>query len=135
MNQVYERTLCMNAKSEYKEGVWEFLEYVMSPKGQEILSEYYFAVLKSEFEKDYQEELTTPSIIDVVDYDGIYTTQEQVEKIAAFLENARQESIRTEYVWSIIREETEHYFNGEKSIEQVTEIIENRVSMYMAENR
>ena len=135
VNQVYERTLCMNAKSEYKEGVWEFLEYVMSPKGQEILSEYYFAVLKSEFEKDYQEELTTPSIIGVVNYDGIYTTREQVEKIAALLENARQESIRTEYVWSIIHEETEHYFNGENSIEQVTEIIENRVSMYMAENR
>ena len=134
VNQVYEFTICMNAASKHKEGVWEFLEYLMSQKGQEILSEYYFAVLKSEFEEDYREELANPSIIDVVNHEGIYTTEEQVNQVVSFLENAKQDPIRTEYVWSIISEEVENYFSGEKTIEQVTEVIENRISMYMAEN-
>lgn len=135
VNQVYEFTLCMNAASEHKEGVWEFFAYVMGAKGQQILSKYYFSVLRSEFEEDYRAELANPSIIDVVNHEGIYTTEEQVAQIRVLLENAMQDPIRTEYVWSIISEEVGHYFSGEKTAEQVTEIIENRVNMYMAENR
>lgn len=42
--------------------------------------------------------------------------------------------VKTEYIWTIVKEKAVDYFNGEKTIEQVTEIIENRVSMYLAEN-
>lgn len=134
VNQVYSYTLCMNAASENKEGVWEFLQYIMGPQGQQILSEYYFPVLKSEFDVVYHEELANPSILDVVNYEGIYTTKEQVDEIVQLLQNAQCEPVDAEYVWNIISEEAAFYFSGEKSMEQVTEIIENRVGMYMAEN-
>lgn len=135
VNQVYSFTLCMNAASENKEGVWEFLQYMMGQQGQKILSEYYFPVLKSEFDVAYREELANPSLLDVVNYDGVYTTKEQVDEIVQLLDNAQCEPINAEYVWSIISEEVAFYFSGEKSIEQVTEIIENRVGLYMAENQ
>ena len=59
---------------------------------------------------------------------------EQVEEFAELVKVAQPLPVRTEYVWTIMKEETVDYFNEEKTKEQVTEIIENRISMYMAEN-
>ena len=36
-------------------------------------------------------------------------------------------------VWQIIREEAEAYFTGSKSIEEVADLITNRVQLYMDE--
>ena len=38
-------------------------------------------------------------------------------------------------VWQIIREESEAYFTGDKSIEEVADIITNRVQLYLDENQ
>ena len=38
-------------------------------------------------------------------------------------------------VTEILMEETEAYFNGEKTVDEVAELIENRVSTYVNENR
>ena len=52
-----------------------------------------------------------------------------------FLEDARPLPIRTAPLLDIIVEEAEYYFDGTKSIEEVSAIIQNRVQLYMDENR
>ncbi|MDE5679910.1 MAG: hypothetical protein K2I01_05700, partial [Lachnospiraceae bacterium] len=55
------------------------------------------------------------------------------EKFWEGLENAKSEPYRTAQVVSIIEEEAALYFTGDKSIEEVSSIIENRVGLYLAE--
>ena len=38
-------------------------------------------------------------------------------------------------IWQIIQEEAEAYFTGDRSIEEVADIITNRVQLYLDENR
>ena len=51
------------------------------------------------------------------------------------LEDARPLPIRTAPLLDIIAEEAEYYFDGTKSIEEVTAVIQNRVQLYMDETR
>ncbi len=46
-----------------------------------------------------------------------------------------EEERRMKPVWQIIREESEAYFTGDKSIEEVADIITNRVQLYLDENQ
>lgn len=39
-----------------------------------------------------------------------------------------------ENIWNIIEEEASYYFNNEKTAQEVTAIIQNRVELYLAEN-
>ena len=46
-----------------------------------------------------------------------------------------EEDRRMKPIWQIIWEESEAYFVGDKSIEEVADIINNRVQLYLDENR
>lgn len=134
VQKVWIDTVCMNANSKDKDGVWEFMQYLLSSQSQQILSKMDFPVSKNDFKTLCQKELANPSIITVVDYEPVYVTEEQIETISKVLEEAQLPVQKNEEVLDIILEEAESYFSGEKTIEQVTEIIENRVNMFMAEN-
>ncbi len=62
-------------------------------------------------------------------------SDERVEEFRAMLEDARPLPIRTAPLLDIIAEEAEYYFDGTKSIEEVTAVIQNRVQLYMDETR
>ncbi|MBQ9140875.1 MAG: hypothetical protein IJX63_03675 [Lachnospiraceae bacterium] len=126
--------ICMNAASEHKEGVWAFMEFLLTAQSQQILSGANIPVLKSEFEADYQRDMANPGVALLMDGTRQEIQPEQVEEFAELVKVAQPLPVRTEYVWTIMKEETVDYFNEEKTKEQVTEIIENRISMYMAEN-
>ena len=134
VQKVWIDTVCMNANSENKEGVWEFMQYLLSSQSQQTLAKLDFPVSKSEFENLCKRELANPSVVTIVDYEPIYVSEEQIETISKLLEEAQLPVQRNEEVLDIILEEVEDYFLEDKTVEQISEIIENRVSMYMAEN-
>lgn len=133
MHKVFLDYVCINAASENKEGAWEFIQYLLSAKSQQKLATMQFPVLKSAYESECRRELAQPSIIDMVDFEPVYTTQEHIDRVTQLLEEAQVAPLHTEYVLDIILEESESYFSGTKTIEQVSEIIENRVGLYLDE--
>lgn len=64
-------------------------------------------------------------------------TDEKIEDYISMRERTMpsdtEESRRMAVVWQIIREEAEAYFTGSKSIEEVADLITNRVQLYMDE--
>lgn len=132
--KVWIDTVCMNANSEHKEGVWEFMQYLLSSTSQHILAKTDFPVSRSEFETLCRKELANPSVVTIVDYEPVYVSEEHIETVSRILEEAQLPVQKNEEILNIILEEVEDYFSGDKTIEQVTEIIENRVTMYLAEN-
>ena len=51
------------------------------------------------------------------------------------MENARLLPIRIDPLLDIICEEAAAYFNGDKSIPEITELIQNRVQLYLNEHK
>ena len=65
--------------------------------------------------------------------DNLPVTQAQIDDLTNLLENGQAGSIRNLYPLAIIAEECDSYFSGDKSAEEVTRIIENRVGLYLQE--
>jgi len=64
-------------------------------------------------------------------------TQERIDEYLDMLENTtevnRAMQKRRQAVGKIIKEEAEYYFEGVKSLEEVVDIINNRVGLYLGE--
>ena len=61
------------------------------------------------------------------------TTQEEADQLAALIENIAGTSSYNENIMNIINEETAALFAGQRTAEQVADVIQNRVSTYVAE--
>ena len=61
-------------------------------------------------------------------------TPEDIEVVRELVENASGKFKYNTSILKIIEEETSDYFSGQKDIEQVTELIQNRVQLYLEEN-
>ena len=60
-------------------------------------------------------------------------TEKMVEDIRDYAERARYTPTRTKPILSIIYEEAGSYFAGDKPIEEVIDLIQNRVQVYLNE--
>ena len=60
-------------------------------------------------------------------------TGEQVSRIEALLDAGQQAPWKTKPILEIIKEESEAYFDGSKTAEEVIEILQNRVQLYLDE--
>ena len=126
--------IAMNADSAHKEGVWQFIQFLLEEENQKlVLSDNLLPVHEevlsdsvNEASKDYH------VIIDGRELEGTIS-QEILDRFWECLDNAKPAPYRTEQILAIIREEAELYFTGDKSIEEISDIIENRVRLYLAE--
>ncbi|MCD7864236.1 MAG: extracellular solute-binding protein [Lachnospiraceae bacterium] len=138
--------LAINADSDEKEAAWEFVKYY-------LLNGYDsnaggFPLVKEQFEEAMAEAMTVtyynsvdgsePEIKAV--YQGaeepivIYKAeQEDVDAIRALVERADCKFAYQTEIQDIINEEADYYFAGQKDAEEVMELIQNRVSLYIAE--
>lgn len=115
----------INSQSPNKEGAWAFLEFCLSQTAQDQTS--YFPVKRDVFERRAKKALENLAMADRP------ITQAQIDELTNLLENGRADSIRNLHPLAIIVEECDSYFNGDKSAEEVTRIIENRVGLYLQE--
>lgn len=148
--------MAVNANSAHKEGAWEFICFMMSEEVQHSMKWTMRATnravcteaLKREvqwLEKGNIKSISNSWYNDIGE--KMYTeerswsredvTDEKIEDYISMRERAMpsdtEESRRMAVVWQIIREEAEAYFTGSKSIEEVADLITNRVQLYMDE--
>lgn len=140
------RTMAVNSNSPNKEGAWEFLNFllgdeVQSPDGMlpPVSRRSFELWLEKQRARvaDGKEVSVTLIVNDKTSQNVTYTeddlTEEKLEEYRRALEGAKPYPIRTASILDIILEEAEDYFNGSKSAEQVSEVVANRVQLYLDE--
>ena len=145
-------TFAINANSAHKEGAWEFLSYMMSEEVQRTQSSPMTATNRAVCMEALEEEirwLEKGNVMEkyvvkenTVEFRGWTRKDITEEKVVEFISmrdraepKDTKEFWRMKPIWQIIQEEAEAYFTGDRSIEEVADIITNRVQLYLDENR
>ncbi len=140
-------TIAIMSKAANPVGAWEFVKHFYSDKFQDIYSErnsYYFPVKISSLNKQAEAAMKNES--DIPGLENAYyigdskiiidgNTEEDNEKIMDFIKSVNTVKRYDSYVYDIVTEEAEAYFEGQRSAQEAADIIQNRVSNYIAENR
>lgn len=125
--------------SSVKEGAWEFLRYFYSDEYQKsVLLDYSLPVKKSAVEfaaEDAKKGFYLSYLDEYTDEYGINTDEDNQKIIDLINGAACRVNTSEDFVYSIIREEADVYFSGQKSAKETAEIIQNRVQNYLDENR
>lgn len=125
--------LMLNANSKHQEGAWEFFEYLLGEEGQCYVSAYGNSITankemsRSVIETDLKL-LEEGRMQTTMDY-----SPEEIEARFAFVEQGRQVPLRTKEILAIIYEEAQTFCNGDKPLEEVCDIIQKRVQIYISE--
>lgn len=127
-------TIAVNASSQNKEGAWAFIQYLLSEKVQRQIGENAFPVDKEIFQETV-DNVDKETVYAYDRYTGqeIYVTDESIADCLAWIERGKLSPTHTEYILDIVAEEAEFYFAGDKSMEEVSDTIENRVRLYLME--
>lgn len=147
--------IAITSKSDNKEAAWEFVKVFLSDEYQEgLVSEHGgwgFPIKRSALEKQFELDMTpnyyedesgnqTESPKTSWGYDDFQTEiyaakQEDIDAVMEVLTSAeRPAGSVNEEIMTIITEETEAFFGGQKSAKETADIIQNRVKIYVSEN-
>ena len=143
--------LAISKQSEYKEGAWEFVKYMLSEEYQSNYIRYNNPIHKGAFEKqmveaakaeyyknEKGEEVESPKMTygwDNFEVSVYHATEEDIKEYRELLEGATVLASYDEEIMSMIEEEVESFFAGKKSAKDVANIIQGRVKIYVNENR
>lgn len=149
-------TAAMSAYCENKEGVWEFIRFNLSKERQENAGSPNggFPILKSALEKQFEKDMEQEYIKDEngsqrempkstwmrslggeeFTVEVYAANEEQVARVREMIETAQNEESMNTEILNIISEEASGYFEGQKSVEDVAAVVQNRVQLYMNEN-
>ncbi len=149
----------ISSKSEYKDAAWEFIEGFLLMENE--MFDWGFSTIQAKLDAQMEEETKVDYIYDEngeimydengepLTYGGGMTsigsdgweytyhtaTQEEAELTLKLLSIAQPTANTTDTeINAIIQEEAAAYFNGQKSVDEVAEIIQNRASIYVSEN-
>lgn len=141
--------MVLSARSENEAGAWDFARYYLTEEYQKSL-EIGLPVRKDMFEKWAREETRRSYYMgengERVEYDlTLYRNgeeivvppldQEQLEELIAYVESVTTIPFEDNNVMNIIYEEMGSYFSGQKTAKDVAAIIQNRIQVYLVENR
>ena len=148
-------TYAISAKSDNQEGAWEFLKLFLSEEYQMDDGNKYgyrsgFSVLKKLVRDQVNQ--TTERSYDIdengekIYYDDYYWindeqfviqpfTQAQADELFNFISGVKNSSYRDENIAKIISEEVQAFYSGSKSAKDAANMIQNRVQLYVQENR
>ncbi|MBD5510635.1 MAG: extracellular solute-binding protein, partial [Lachnospiraceae bacterium] len=138
VNLLQMSSVAINADSEHKEGAWQFIRFLLEEENQKLISEGSSMPMHEGVLEESVEEYLYDYYYNTYTSDGRLIIREELpegleEKFWEGIANARPASYRTEQVLAIIQEEAELYFTGDKTVEEISAIIENRVKLYLAE--
>lgn len=139
------------AKSKNKEGAWEFLKYYLTPEYQmsdemsyslPVYKEALLEKLEKAKERPYWEnEDGTKEYYDYTFWIGDQEvimdplTDEEADMLYSYISSVNKPYYYDENLSNIITEEAAAFFEGQKSVEEVTEIIQSRAQIYVNESR
>lgn len=142
--------LCMSASCKYKDGAWQFLRYFYTDEYQTSDDVVLYNLPVSIKALNQMAELAKqkPSYTDdegnLVTYDETYyvgnqeiiiepMTDSEVAYLTDFIKSLNNRSYNDNSIQSIIDEEASAYFAGQKSVDDVSSIIQSRVKIYVEE--
>lgn len=141
-------TLAISAQSSNKDAAWDFVRYYLTDEYQGSL-EWNLPITRKAFDSAAQRAMEKPYYMDgdkKVEYDDTFyinnesvpinpLTQEQVDKVKAFISSVSKPVYYNADVQNIINEEAAAFFSGQKSAEEVVKIIQSRAELFVNENR
>ncbi len=145
--------IAISAKSENKEAAWDFISEMMSeeyqgknytqfwgaPSRQDVFDEMLKSKMIEEDSKDkYGNDIypiTGSTGWDDFEIEMKPLTEKDVEEFKKIVDQADGIKEMDENLTNIITEEAEAYFKGDKSVDEVAGIIQNRASTYVNENK
>lgn len=121
--------VAMSTQCENKEAAWDFVRYLFTEEGQ---SKTYVASNGIPTRKDvfdvYVDEFTW-------DKSGKDKYGNDINTYKAFVDSCGGYYGCDRNIWNIISEEAASYFSGDKSLDDVSALIQDRVSTYVNENK
>lgn len=145
-----ENEYAIAAKSNHKEGAWEFLRYYLTVEYQTGDSMYGLPVYRQAIldklevakERPYWEnEDGTKEYYDRTYWIGDERiildplSEEEADSLLSYIETVNMSNYFDESISNIITEETEAFFKGDKTAEEVAKIIQSRAQVYINESR
>ncbi len=129
-------------QSDNKEGAWEFFAYLLSEEQQNRPYRWSLPIMHAGLEKLCQD-AADPSNnegystwgYDDFEVEIKAATEQQVAQFKELLQNAQNLPNYDVQLDNIIYEETESYFAGQKTAQEVADVIQSRVEIYVNENR
>ncbi len=134
--------VCINTASGNKDACWEFIEYSVMNTNINSIFMYGLPTRKADFDALIEKKLAEKDSSYGYSWDDVEitvegTTQEDVDKLKDLISridgiSANQQDSN---LMNIITEEAEAYFTGQKSLDDVTSIIQSRATIYVNENK
>lgn len=152
--------VCINAGSKNKEAAWSFIEFQLDEKNFSSRMLWGFPIIKSLYDEQMEEAMKADYQLDengniMLDENGnpveishssygwgddieieVYSvTQEEADNIWKVISRIGGVMSYNEQLMNIVTEEAAPYFEGQKSVDEVADIIQSRVKIYVNENR
>ncbi len=141
--------IAMGAKSNNKDEAWEFIRELLLDDYQDSITSGGFPIKLSSIEKCKQAAKERPFYMEngeKVYYDDTYFVSGQeitiepmsdakMDEVISFFSTLTNKSGYNQGVTDIVLEEAAAYFSAQKSAEDVVKVIQNRVQIYVDENR
>lgn len=143
-----DQTMAISALSKNQDAAWEFVKSFFTEEYQDNLG-YNFPVRISSMKKQEEKSWEKPYMIDEngnkQEYDDYFyvggievpvepLTKEESGKVLDYIKSLDTICTYNEALNNIITEETESYFSGQKSVDEVVDIIQSRAKIYVSEN-
>ena len=143
-----DQTMAISALSKNQEAAWEFLKNFFTEEYQDSLG-YDFPVRISSMKKLEEAAWEKPYFINEdgnketyddyiyvggVEMELVPLTQEETGAVLDYIMSLDNICIYNEELNNIITEETESYFSGQKTVDEVVDIIQSRTKIYVSEN-
>lgn len=153
-------SLCINASSEHKDVAWSFIESTLTeealkdsmfmwgiPINKNVFDEQLKEAMTPTYETDMEGnqvldengnpiEISTHSYgWDDVTFDIYAATEEDADAVMEIINRVDTVASYDEQLMNIVFEEAESYFAGQKSVDEVADIIQSRVKIYVNESR
>lgn len=133
-------TMTVNANSKHKEGAWEFISFLLGEEVQGSQKWDVPPVHRKAFDQWLEQCISTLSEERFENghmyypaYYGEDTSAEKREEYKRAIEDVRNLPLQNALILTIVLDEAEYYFNGSKSAEEVSLMINNRVQLYLDE--
>lgn len=142
----------ISAKSEAKDVAWSFVRRFLSKEYQGKKGNMNGTPIRKDcFAMLIRQKMTTEEYIDELgqeiypiseywEWDGIGVngrplSQQEVDLYIDLVNNTKKSNYSDENIMQMVMEEAERYFKGDKSLDEVADIIQNRVQTYVNESR
>lgn len=140
----------ISATSTHTEGAWAFISSLLT---EDAMESYYdgLPLRISSFDEKMKDEMEVSTYVDengvtqkvskggwgyediMIEYYG--ATQDEVDELKRVISSATGVVSVDEQITNIITEETQAFFEGQKSAEEVASVIQSRAKIYLAENK